>query len=135
MITEQEKVACRMHTGYLGVASQSTFSLGIPAGVQTQFVIEGAMNRLLPQSEPEFRRHLKVLDLHQEQILENMPNVAATEVGTIKINPKAFRELVRQYRWWINSLCNLLGCVPNPYDQRFAQWNAVGGGVNVSVTG
>lgn len=135
MITEEEKVRCRHHTGYLGVAEQSTFSLGVPAGVQTQFVVEGAMKRLLPQSEPEFRRHLQILDDHERQILENMPNVAASEVGSIKVNPKAFREFVRQYRYWVGSLCNLLGCVANPYDQRYMQWNSAGGGVNVSVTG
>ena len=135
MITEQEKVKARHHTGYLGVAAQSTFQLGVPAGVQTQFVIEGAFGRLLPQSEEEFRRHLRVLDDHEQQILENMPNVAASKVGTIEINPKAFREFVRQYRYWVNSLCNLLGVTANPFDQRFAAWNAVGGGVNVSVGG
>ena len=135
MITEQEMVKCRHHTGYLGVAEQSTFSLGVPAGVQTQFVIEGAMKRLLPQSEDEFRRHLKILDEHEQQILENMPNVAASEVGAIKVNPKAFLEFVRQYRYWVNSLCNLLGCVSNPFDLRYSQWNAIGGGINCSVTG
>jgi hypothetical protein len=134
-ITEQEKVKARHHTGYLNVAEQSTFSLGIPAGVQTQFVIEGAFKRILPQAEEEFRRHLRILDEHEQQILENMPNVAAESLGQIKVNLKAFREFVKQYRYWVNSMCNLMGIVPNPFDQRFTSWNATGGGINASVSG
>lgn len=135
MITEQEKVCARHHSGYLNVAEQSTFSLGIPAGVQTQFTIEGAFQRILPQAEPMFRRHLKILDGIEEQILEAMPNVQVSQIGPITINPKAFRDFVKQYLWWQNSLANLMGITPNPFDQRIKQWNAMGGGVNVSVTG
>lgn len=136
MVSEEEKVSARHHTGYLGVAASATFSLGIPAGVQTQFVIEGAFSRLLPQSEPMFRRHLKILDSIEDQILENMPNVAASKVGDIEVNPKAFSDFTKQYWWWVNSLCNLLGVSPNPYDQRRASWNGLSGsGVNVNVSG
>src|ERR1017187_8195610 len=136
MITEEEKVNARMHTGYLNVAEQSTFSLGIPAGVQTQFVIEGAFKRILPQAEPMFRRHLRILDTQLELILESAENVAVTKLGGIEINPKAFKQMTDQYFWWVNSLCNLMGITANPYDQRRANWNGLsGGGCNVTVSG
>ena len=133
-ITEAEKVKARMHAGYLNVAEQSTFSLGIPAGVQTQFTIEGAFKRILPQAEPEFRRHLVILDNIQCQILENTGNVAVEAIGTIKINKEAFRDFVKQYFWWVASMCNLMGVTPNPFDQRRATWLG-GGGANVGVSG
>ena len=133
-ITEEEKVSARHHLGYLQVASQSTFSLGVPAGVQTQFTIEGAFNRILPQAEPMFRRHLSILDALEDQILENAPNVAVTSIDTIKIDPKAFRQTTEQYRFWGKSLANLMGITPNPFDQRWGAWSG-GGGINVSVSG
>jgi hypothetical protein len=136
MITEEEKVKARSHTGYLNVAEQSTYSLGIPAGVQTQFVIEGGFKRILPQAEPLFRRHLKILDRYEELILEQAGNVQVEQLGQIKINQKAFRQLVGQYFWWVASLANMMGITPNPFDQRRSQWNGLGGtGVNVGVSG
>lgn len=135
MITEEEKVRARMHTGYLNVAQQSTFSLGIPAGVQTQFTIEGAFQRILPQAEKLFRRHLDILDTQLELILEQAPNVQITSIDTITINPKAFKQMTEQYWWWVNSLCNLMGITANPFDQRKQQWSGSGGNINVAVTG
>lgn len=136
MLTEEEKVLARHHLGYLNVAESSTFVLGVPAGVQTQFTIEGAFPRILPQAEPLFRRHLKILDSLEEQILENAPNVAVEFIDTIKIDKKAFRQTVEQYRYWGSSLGNLMGVPPNPFDQRFNQWSTGGGGgVNAKVSG
>ena len=136
MLTEGEKVSVRHHLGFLNVSEQSTFSLGVPAGVQTQFTVEGAMRRVLPQAEPLLRRHLQILDALECQILENAPNVAVTSIDTIKIDPKAFKQTVEQYRYWGKSLANLIGCTPNPFDQRFNDWNGLGGGnINVGISG
>jgi hypothetical protein len=134
MITEAEKVSARSHLGYLNVAQSSTFSLGVPAGVQTEFTIEGAFSRILPQAEPLFRRHLAILDALESQLLENAPNVAVKKIGTIEIDPKAFRQTVEQYRFWGRGLANLMGIAPNPFDQRFSQWTS-GGGINAKVSG
>jgi len=136
VLTEGEKVMARHHLGYLQVAASQTFSLGVPAGVQTQFTIEGAFNRILPQAEPLFRRHLKILEALECQILDYAPNVAVESIDTIKIDPKAFKQTVEQYRYWGKSLSNLMGIVPNPFDQRFNDWNGMGGGgINVGMSG
>ena len=133
-ITEEEKVRARGHLGYLNVAASSTFALGVPAGVQTQFTLEGAFNRILPQAEPRFRRLLEILDSYECQILENAPNVAVKQIDTIQIDPKAFRQTVEQYRYWGAELANLMGITPNPFDMRFKGWLG-GGSVNVQVSG
>ena len=57
--------------------------------------------------------------------------LAVLQVGEIQVNPNELKVLFRQeYRRWRSSLANLLGIIPNPYDQRFQ-----GIGVNVPVTG
>ena len=130
-LTPEEKVKIRHHLGYLNVASAQTFVFGIPAAVQTQFSVEGAMNFVLLEAEPELRRHLRILDGLEEQDLNDTELLAVLEVGEIKINPDELRKLfTQQYRKWRASLANLLGITPNPYDQRFA-----GMGVNVPVSG
>ena len=133
MLTPQEKVAGRKHMGYLGVQAASTFYLGIPAGVQTQFVIESSFTKLMPESEVEYRRLIAILDGVEAQIFDNQGNLAASKVGEIEINPREFEKLIQRYLYWQGCLGNLLGCIANPFDQRFAGWSGGGGGVNMSV--
>lgn len=135
MITDDEKVRARHHLGYLNVGSASTFVLGVPAAVQTQFMIEGAFSKILPAAEARFRKTLQFLDDIEEQIVENTENVAATGVDEINLNPNEFKDLLTRYRHWQGGLANMLGIVPNPFDQRpmlGAGWGG-GGGMNVRV--
>jgi hypothetical protein len=137
-ISEQDKVRARHHMGYLNVGSASTFSLGIPAAVQTQFTIEGAFSKVLPQAEPLFRKHLDRLDQIEEQIVEDTENVAVNRVDEIELRPDELRQLILRYQYWQGALGNLMGITPNPFDQRLwlgAGYNGGGGGVNVSVIG
>lgn len=132
MLTEEEKDKTRHHLGYLAVMDSQTFVLGVPAGVQTQFMVEGAFNRILPSAETRFRQLLRRLDGVEEQIERDMENVAVDEIGNIKLRKDEFKELIRRYQWWRNALANLMGIQPNPYDQRFSSWNG-GSGINVPV--
>ena len=131
MLTEDDKNRARHHAGYLAVQESQTFVLGIPAAVQTQFVIEGAFNRILPSGEAMFRRFLDNCDQLEQQILDNADTLVASEVGDIKLRPDEFPQLVKRYRWFVNSFCNLLGIRPNPFDARF--YGSSAGGVNVAV--
>lgn len=131
-LTEDEKNRARQHCGYLSVQESQTFQLGIPAGVQTQFVIEGALNRLLPSAERDFRKKLDQLDSIADMIFEDADTLIALKVGTIELNPKQFRQLVQRYLWGVNWICNMLGVQRNPFDKRFDDF-ASGTGINVPV--
>ncbi len=124
--------------GYMGVQQASTFFLGVPAGVQTQFPIETAFTKILPSAEPDFRKYLDHLDRLEEQVVENSENVEVSEVDEIKLNPKAFQGVIIRYQYWQGKLGNLLGVPPNPYDMRpylGAGWGGGSSGINVSVVG
>ena len=129
IIPEEAKVRARHHTGYLGVEAAQTFNLGIPAAIQTQFMIEGALNRLLPQSLPKFMELLDRLDCIECEVFGGIDTATVEEVAEIKINRKRLKELRDYYLIAQQSLCNLLGIVANPFDQRV--W--LQGGINVSV--
>lgn len=134
MLTDDEKMRARMHMGYLNVVDAQTFVFGMPAGVQTQFLIEGAMNRLKPEAEPLVRDHLDALDALNCQFLKNASLLAFTSLDEVSTRDDEFGKLVQRYKWFRASLANLLGCQPNPYDMRFVGAHAAkGGACNVPV--
>ena len=130
VIAEETKERIRHHSGYLQVQASQTFVLGVPAAVQTQFQIEGAMNRLLPSAVPRLFNILDRLDTIEDQMGDDLDLLAVTKVDEIDIRPDEFVQLVKQYLYWRAALCNLFGVPPNPYDQRFA---AMGGQASANV--
>ena len=126
--TQEEKVRIRHHMGYLNVDAVQTFVLGSPAGVETQFIIEGAMNRVLPEALNLARNILAKCGFVESQILDNQELLAVTAVGEISVRQDEFQALQHRYHYWRNGLANVLGCYPNPFDKRFE-----GTGLNVSV--
>ncbi len=131
-LTPTQKVKIRHHLGYLGVSSVATFALGVPAATETQFMIEGAMEKLLPESLPELDRLLGILDGIEQQRLDDLELAAVDQVGEIAINQREQGQLLAQYNEWVEALANLLGSMRNPYDKRLPQ-NRSGGGLNARV--
>ncbi len=129
--SDVEKTRIRHHLGYLNVEAAQTFVLGSPAGVQTQFIIEGAMNRVLPEAEVLARELLAKCDAVEGQLTENQELLAVTQVDEIGIRQDEFEQLVKRYHYWRNGLANVLGCYPNPFDKRFGVGGAMG--INVPV--
>lgn len=117
--TDEEKVRIRWHTGYLNVSSVQTFALGLPAGVQTQYLIEGAMDKLMPEALPLFREILGVLDGIIKQMVGDLELLAVDSVGSIKIRADEQPRLRDEYIFHRAGLCNMLGIIPNPFDVRF----------------
>jgi|SRR5580693_661913 hypothetical protein len=132
LLTDEEKVRVRFHTGYLNVSDAQSFALGLPAGVQTQFLIEGAMDKLMPSGLPLFREHLAILDGIIAQMVGDLELLAVESIATINVRLTEQKELTERYIWFRSGLCNMLGILPNPYDMRFGG-GGTGTGINVSV--
>ena len=134
-LSDQQKVKVRHHLGYLNVQQDQTFVLGTPAAVETQFIIEGAMDRVLLAAVPELNRQLTILDGLEEQMVCNQENVALLKIGEITMNstdPKNNEQtqLRKMYKYWQKSLANIMGIDSNPFDKRDSIY---GGGISVSV--
>jgi len=127
--TEQEKVKIRSHMGYLNVGSVQSFSLGVPAAVETQFLIDGAMNRVLPEAEQEVRQLCGILDGIEAQMVGDLELLAVTKIGEIEVNETEQAKLKTAYRHWQAKLGNLLAIPVCPFDQRF-----MNAGINVGVS-
>jgi len=131
-ISDPDKARARHHMGYLGVEQAQTFVLGIPAAVQTQFMIEGAMVRLLAESLPRFYLLLERLDCLECEVFGGSDLADIESMGEIKVNRMRLKELSQYYLIAQQGLANLLGIVPNPFDQRI--W-LQGRKLNISVSG
>jgi hypothetical protein len=129
-LTEDEKVRIRDHLAFLNVAPSFTFVLGTPAAVETQFIIEGSMVRVLEAAIPLLREKLCWCDSTRHQMLEAQKDVFVKRVGDIELDPKEGMKILRQnYATWVGELANLLGVYRNPFDKR------EDGGLNVPVLG
>jgi len=127
--TAEEKTKIRHHMGYLGLKEAQTFVLGTPAGVETQFIIEGAMDKVSDDAIGEARRHLVILDGIESQMIGDLELLAVDVVGEITIRKDEQERLLDRYDYWRKSLGNLLSVYVNPFDKR----PGLGGGVNVPV--
>jgi hypothetical protein len=136
LVTDDEKNRVRWHLGYHLVESVATFALGVPAAMQTTFMIEGAMNRILstPGAIEKFRQTLERLDCIENEIMCGIDLASVDVLDTITVRKDRLRELARYYRLFQSALANALGVVPNPWDQRVI-FLLADGGINVSVMG
>lgn len=130
-LSEEQRISIRHHLGYLQVADASTFVLGVPASVETTFMIEGAMDRLLEAAIPHVTNLLEILAGIECQMVTDMDLLAARRIGDIEVNPEEQRALTKQYDYWAAALANALGSYRNPFDKRLTAQS----GVNVRVAG
>ncbi len=128
--TEGEKMRIRLHAGYLNVQEVATFVLGVPANIQTQYLIEPAMDKVLPEAEDRVRQYLGWLDQLEFQVFDDADTLVASKVGSIDLRPDEFENLTKRYLWFVDTLCNILGVMRNPFDKRF---NDPSGGVGINV--
>ena len=128
VLTEEQKVKVRHHMGYPNVAQAATFALGAVASVETAFMIERAMDKILPASLPELERLLAICDQCESQSVGDMELMAVNQVGEISVNQEEQRQIDRRYDRWVAALANFLTVPRNPFDARLAV-----GGINARV--
>lgn len=120
-LSAQDKARVRYHMGYPQVTQAQTFVVGgVPAPMELNFLIEGAMNKIAPESEGTFRGLLDKLDGIEAQMIQDQPNIAAKQVGNVTPNQDEFKQLIYQYQYWQGQLSNMLAVPVNPFDKRFA---------------
>jgi hypothetical protein len=130
-LTDEERVGIKHHLGYPNPNAIETFVLGVPALMESLFVVEGAMNAVSPQSEERVRKTLRRLEKLDEQIEENADALLLTKADEVEFRDDEFEKIHQRYVYWQGQLCNLLGLPgPNPYD---ARWTGAAGGINIGV--
>lgn len=131
MLTNEEKARIRHHMGYLNVQAAATFQLGVPAALQTTFMIELAFEKIIPDAENMVKVFLCRMDDVEKQVFGNLDLAEIESTGNIKVDPKRLAKLAQTYKIAQEALANLLGVPPNPFDMR--GWLSGAGGMNVPV--
>lgn len=113
-LSNTERERCRYHLGYLSVSPAPALAFGIPVPIQTMFLIESAMNLLLPEAMPRVRMLLERLDEIETKLYEGLDYLAADQVDDIKIRPDHLDQLEREYCRWVGRLSDEIGAPPYP---------------------
>jgi hypothetical protein len=132
-LTTSERERTRYHLGYLNVAPAASIALGFPRASQALFLVESAMNNLLPEGEDRVRTHLAVLDGIESKLIDAQCRLAAKEVGEITLNPEETRKLEEEYTRWADRLARQLGVYRNPFSPGSPFGSGGSGGINVPV--
>ena len=117
--TDEEKQRIRYHTGYMSVRSAASLSFGIPKPVQTLFLLESAMNLILPVAEDKVRQLLNVLDGIECRLIDAQTRMAAQSIDTLTMRKDEADSLEAEYRRWANRLADVMGVPLYAYSLRF----------------
>jgi hypothetical protein len=131
-ITTADKERARYHLGYMTVTVASSFAFGIPQSTETQWMFESAITRVMPESEPRITKLLDMLDEIEAKMFCASSELFAKRAGDLEPNLDQPDALEKEYVRWANRLADMLGVMPYPYSDRFAQAKASGYG-NVPV--
>lgn len=127
-LTDIEKERVRYHTGYPSVASMASVQYGLPTVRQTAFLLELAMDQLLPSAVGRVREILQVLDSVEQQMVDAQKQLVADQLGTLVLagardarGRLATDRLESEYVRWAKRLADIFGVPLYPFSNRFAR--------------
>ncbi len=123
VLEERDKARVRRHLGYPGVASQGSYSLGIPTSRVPTHLVEHAMDNVLDSSVPDVVMYLDQLDAIDSVMVEAATDMrlAAQKIGSIDLNNNEPKQLREEYVYRAEMLCDLLGVPWYGFSSRFTR--------------
>jgi hypothetical protein len=118
-LTTSERERVRYHLGYPEVQPAASIQYGMPAPVQTAFLVEFAMSNILPEAEDRVRRICGVMDTVESQLLSAQMRLAALALDELKLRPDEPDKLEREYVRWGCRLADMLGVPIYAYSTRY----------------
>lgn len=114
--TAEEKILIRTHLGYPSLDQRTGLSLGTAGTTELRFILESAMEKMPPASEPKVRQILNELECIDVQRSQFRSSLEITKVGDIQIRGSdAFLELDAQYQTWRNKLGDMFDVPVDPF--------------------
>jgi hypothetical protein len=125
-LTAEEKARTRYHLGYPNVTRMTTLFANVPAARQTGFLLEQAMDVLLPDGEALVRDLICKMDRIDCQLIEAAERMQASAVGNLKMREDEQGALEQLYQRFGFRLADVLGVPVYPLSRRY-QTNLTGG--------
>ena len=119
VLNDIEKARVRRHMGYPEVTAAASIQLGIPKPSQLYFLLEQAMELLMPLAVDRVRDLLNVLDNIEQQMIDAQCKLQVDSVGDISLagtkDSKArlgTDRLEMEYIRWAKRLADVFGSFP-----------------------
>lgn len=123
---EAERERIRYHMGYLQVAPAAAITFGIPVPIQTAFLLESAMERVLPLAEDRVRKILVIMDCIECKEVDGLDFLVVSKVDEIDVRPDHIEKLEEQYAKWATKLADTLGAPLYPGSDKFRSLTGYG---------
>ena len=131
-LTDQEKERARDHLGYPEVQALTALTFGVARPLQTLFLVEQALNSLLPVAENRVRSILGVLDGVECRLIAAQDRLAAKRIDNLELRDDEPAQLEAEYRRWGYRLADTLGVPIYAYSVRYRREGKMQAG-NVAV--
>lgn len=116
-LTEKEQI--RYHMGYLNVAAAASLQFGLPAPVQMLFIVESAMDKILPEAENRVRTIISDMETIECQMREGREFLVANRLGDMELRKEHINQLEEEYFRWANRLAGQMGVPLYLYAEKF----------------
>ena len=109
----------RYHLGYLEVSPAPSITFGIPALIQTNFLVERAMDLVIPAAEERVLKLIDVLDVIECRMIDGQKYLIASQLDSLTIRQDQIDKLEDEYSRWASRLADILGCPLYPGSSKF----------------
>lgn len=118
-LSEEEKSRTRYHLGFPNIGNATILALGFPAAGHPSFLLESAMQQILPAAEPNFRSVLNQCDCIEKQLAEARSRLKASTAGNVILRGREeLEDLEDQYAYWTDALVDIFGVNKNPFSKK-----------------
>jgi len=118
-LTQPEKARIRYHLGFPNIGTATVLALGFPAGGHPAFLLESAMNQILPESEPLVRNAVLQCDCIEQQLAEARQRLKVNTAGNVILRGREeLEDLEDQYDYWTDALVDIFGVNKNPFSKK-----------------
>ena len=117
--TPEERQKIRYSLGYVNVSPAASINFGLPRPIQTLFLVEQAMDYILPGAEDNVRRILGILDGIECRLVDAQDRLAAKSLDNLTMRVDETDALENEYYRWGGRLADILGVPFYAYSNRY----------------
>lgn len=118
-LTQEERQQVRYHLGYLSVSPAVALNFGLPRPVQTLFLVEQAMDSIMPVAENKIRQIIGILDGIECRLVDAQTRLAAASLDNLTMRRDEPDALEGEYYRWGGRLADTLGVPFYAYSNRY----------------
>ena len=118
-LTPEERQQVRYHLGYVSVAPAASINFGLPRPIQTLFLVEQAMDYILPVGEAKVRQIIGIMDGIECRLVDAQDRLAAQSLDNLTMRADETDALEGEYFRWGGRLADTLGVPFYAYSNRY----------------